>query len=171
MVFDIVIRNGTVYDGNKGKGLRADVGIKDGRIEAVGDLRGGESGRVLDAEGMAVCPGFINIHSHDDLYLLQPDRPGIYEAYMRQGITTSVVGNCGWSAAPWFPRHGDILRQLLVSMGLPGDLEPRWQTQAEFHSCLQSLSPGRLGRHAVAIPAHRLPPSICRDYRSPLKAV
>jgi N-acyl-D-amino-acid deacylase len=96
--YDTLIRNALVLDGSGGEGERLDVGVKDGRIEAVGDLRG--SGRSeIDAEGLALCPGLIDSHTHDDLALIDTDML----PKLSQGITTVVVGNCGISAAPFVP--------------------------------------------------------------------
>jgi N-acyl-D-amino-acid deacylase len=95
--YDLVIRGGTVYDGAGGPGLVADVGIRGDHIAAVGTIaeRGGSE---LDATGMAVSPGFIDVHSHDDFaVLLEPDIP----FKVMQGVTTDIVGNCGAGVAPF----------------------------------------------------------------------
>ncbi len=141
MTFDLIIEGGLVYDGTGAKPSRSDVGITADRIEAVGDLSGCETGAVIDAWGVAVCPGFINIHSHEDLFVIRPDFEDVCEPYLRQGITTAVISNCGWSPAPWVGDNSDLLRQLLVSMGVSKDIEPQWRSQADFQSHLQSLPP------------------------------
>ncbi len=95
--FDLVIRNGTVYDGSGSAGVRADIGIAGDRIEAMGDIPAG-LGPELDASGLAVAPGFIDVHSHDDWAVLaHPEFP----AKVMQGVTTDIVGNCGTGAAPY----------------------------------------------------------------------
>jgi N-acyl-D-amino-acid deacylase len=138
-MLDVVIRSGTVIDGSGRKGFRADVGIEGDRIAAVGDLGSVPAREVLDAQGRAVSPGFINIHAHDDLYVLRPDCRRLFEPYVLQGITTTVVSNCGWSPAPWFGnRNGHVLRGLLASMGIPYEEKPPWETQSDFHGWLAS---------------------------------
>ena len=96
-MLDLLIRGGTVYDGTGKAGFVADVGVKDGNIAAIGDLKNEQAARVVDAAGKAVTPGFIDMHSHGDLTL--PFFPEM-ESKVRQGITTIVGGQCGLSLAP-----------------------------------------------------------------------
>lgn len=94
---DIVVRNGTVYDGTGGPPQRADIGITGDRITAVGQVP--TSGAIeIDARGMAVAPGFVDIHSHADLSLLVNPNA---ESRVRQGVTLEVVGQDGSSIGPW----------------------------------------------------------------------
>ena len=97
---DLLIEGGTVIDGTKAPRFEADVGVRDGRIVAVGDLRGRAARARLDARGKIVAPGFIDAHTHDDLALL--DTPGM-DFKVSQGVTTVVTGNCGISPAPLEP--------------------------------------------------------------------
>ena len=99
-MFDVVVRGGTLVDGTGATARRADVGITGDRITAIGDLGGAEAGRLLDAAGMVVAPGFIDIHSHSDFTLLIDPRAHS-QAY--QGVTTELVGNCGHGCAPLGP--------------------------------------------------------------------
>jgi N-acyl-D-aspartate/D-glutamate deacylase len=92
--FDILIRHGRVIDGNGKPGIRADIGILDGRITSVGKLDDASAGTLIDATGLVVCPGFIDLHSHADRGILQFRSA---ENYIRQGVTTLVCGNCGSS--------------------------------------------------------------------------
>jgi N-acyl-D-amino-acid deacylase len=95
--YDLMVRGGTVYDGSGAPGIRADVGVRGDRIVAVGDVpqRGGLE---LDATGLAVTPGFIDVHSHDDFaVLLEPEM----SFKVMQGVTTDVVGNCGLGVVPF----------------------------------------------------------------------
>lgn len=94
--YDILIRGGTVIDGTGREGFAADVGVRDDRIAAVGDLADAHGGRVIDAAGRTVAPGFIDIHTHSDVSALF--HPG-QESIISQGITTQVVGNCALSLA------------------------------------------------------------------------
>ena len=100
MQLDTLIRNGTVIDGTGGLRYQADVGLADCRIAAVGELDDAQAGRVVDAAGLVVCPGFIDMHSHSDVTLL--DDPG-GESKAFQGVTTEVTGNCGFSPFPIGP--------------------------------------------------------------------
>jgi N-acyl-D-amino-acid deacylase len=95
--YDLVIRGGTVYDGSGAPGVRADVGVLGDRIATVGDIdaRGASE---LDARGLAVTPGFIDVHSHDDYaVLLGPE----VDFKVMQGVTTDIVGNCGSGVVPF----------------------------------------------------------------------
>jgi N-acyl-D-amino-acid deacylase len=98
--FDLVIGGGTVYDGTGGPAIRADVGIKDGRIVRLGSLADASSQRRINATGLAVAPGFIDMHAHIDPILRLPGG----ESSVRQGITTALGGPDG--GGPWpFGEH------------------------------------------------------------------
>jgi len=109
MDFDILIKNGTVIDGTGDQGYLANVGIKDGKIEAIGELANATAAQEIDASNMVVCPGFIDAHTHchnnvnDDI--MHEDN------LVRQGITTVVSGNCGSSGWP-FAEHLDKVDRL-----------------------------------------------------------
>jgi N-acyl-D-amino-acid deacylase len=96
--YDTCIRNALVLDGGGGDGEYRDLGIKEGRIEALGALAG-DGRSEIDAKGLALCPGLIDAHTHDDLALLDTDML----PKLSQGVTTVVVGNCGIGAAPFVP--------------------------------------------------------------------
>ena len=96
-MFDIIIRNGFVLDGTEAEAKRLDVGVRDGKIAALGQLEGAEAEEVIDAAGRIVCPGFLDLHRHADAALL---RPGYGDCDLFQGITTIGNGNCGLSLAP-----------------------------------------------------------------------
>ena len=96
-MLDIIIENGWIIDGTGNPRRRGDVGILDGKIAAFGNLGGEEARRRIDADGAAVCPGFIDAHSHTDSTV---EMNPLFESTIRQGVTTEVVGNCGGSAAP-----------------------------------------------------------------------
>ena len=91
---DLILRGGTVYDGLGGAGQRLDVAITGDTITGLGDLSHHSAGRVLDVTGLAVTPGFIDIHTHSDFSLLL-NRP--MRSSIAQGVTTELVGNCGTS--------------------------------------------------------------------------
>ncbi|MBC8100975.1 MAG: D-aminoacylase [Cytophagales bacterium] len=94
--YDLLVRGGTVYDGCGTLPRVTDVAVQGGRIAAVGDLSQASATRTISAAGKFVCPGFIDIHTHSDLSLLYT--PGM-DSSLAQGVTTEVVGNCGFSLA------------------------------------------------------------------------
>ena len=96
-MFDLVIRNGRLVDGTGTTARVADVGITADRIAAIGDLAMAAAGQSLDASGLVVAPGFIDIHSHSDFTLLIDPRA---QSQIYQGVTTELVGNCGHGCAP-----------------------------------------------------------------------
>ena len=110
MRYDIVIRGGTVFDGGGSPGERADVAIREGRIAAVAPALSGDAAREIDAEGLAVAPGFIDIKTHSDFTL--PVNPRA-ESKLRQGVTTEIVGHCGFSVAPCLPGKAPLLKDYL----------------------------------------------------------
>ncbi len=95
--FDILISGGTIIDGTRAPRYDADIGVREGRIAAVGKLAGSAALQTISAHGRIVAPGFIDAHTHDDQALLaQPDM----RYKVSQGVTTVIGGNCGISAAP-----------------------------------------------------------------------
>jgi N-acyl-D-amino-acid deacylase len=97
--FDLLIRDGLVVDGSGARGFLADVGIRDGWIVRVGHLSRATADRTIDASGLVVAPGFIDVHNHSDFTLLKEPR---CESMIRQGVTTMVLGE-GGSAGPVRP--------------------------------------------------------------------
>ncbi len=97
MKFDLIIRNAQIVDGSGESGYSADLAISGGNIAAIGDLSAADAIAVRDAQGLVLAPGFIDVHTHDDLQVIHAPQmlPKI-----SQGITTVVVGNCGISASP-----------------------------------------------------------------------
>jgi N-acyl-D-amino-acid deacylase len=106
MVWDIVVRGGTVIDGSGRAGAGADVAIAGGRIAAVGPGLAGDAARTIDAAGLVVIPGFIDIKTHSDFVL--PINPKA-ESKVRQGVTTEIIGHCGFSVAPVLPGKTQLL--------------------------------------------------------------
>jgi len=122
--FDVLIRGGTVYDGSGTPPRRADVGIRGDRIEAVGDLAGATGRVVLDATGLAVAPGFVNMLSWTTDDLLADPRS---QSDLRQGVTTEIFGE-GESYGPW----SEPMKVRRRAMQADFRYEITWTTLAEF---------------------------------------
>ena len=94
---DLVIVNGMVVDGTGADARRADVAVNDGLITEVGDLAGQQAQRTIDAEGHIVSPGFVDVHTHMDAQIAWDP---LGECSCFHGVTTAVMGNCGFTLAP-----------------------------------------------------------------------
>jgi len=91
--YEVVISGGTIYDGSGNAPFTADIGISDGVIQAIGRIKPGKS-KVINADGLYISPGFIDMHTHCDRGLMQPTMSDA-QNYLKQGVTTVVTGNCG----------------------------------------------------------------------------
>jgi N-acyl-D-aspartate/D-glutamate deacylase len=132
-MLDIAIRGGEVIDGTGAARQRADVGIAGGRIAAVGQV--GDAQTELDASGLVVAPGFVDVHTHVDAQVFW-DRA--LTPYSLHGVTTMFAGNCGFTLAPLSDDTGDyLLRMLAVVEGMPleslqAGVPCDWHTTAEY---------------------------------------
>lgn len=104
--FDVLIRGALIYDGSGGPAFRGDIGVKDGRIARLGGTVRGTAVRTIDARGLVATPGFIDMHTHVDEDMVFPEHRAALN-YLKQGVTTVVVGQCGGSAWPYFEKAGD----------------------------------------------------------------
>jgi N-acyl-D-amino-acid deacylase len=145
-LLDLKIEGATVVDGTGTAGGRADVGIQDERIAAVGDLSRENAGNRLNASGRVLAPGFIDMHSHSDWRLTGNRRA---ESKIRQGVTTEVVGNCGFSPAPVAPEFVTELRGFALNQA-PG-LDFAWPTFGDY---LKTLDGGGLALNVVQLVGH-----------------
>jgi len=109
MDFDLVVRGGTIVDGTGRPGVRGDVGMRDGRIVAVGEAKG-SAAQTVDAGGLVVAPGFIDVHTHYDAQVMW-DRMLTISPW--HGVTTVVMGNCGFGVAPTRPDHRGLIMRTL----------------------------------------------------------
>ncbi|WP_337189212.1 amidohydrolase family protein [Phenylobacterium sp.] len=132
--FDVVVRGGTVVDGGGGAPFEADVGVKDGRIAAVGRIAGAGA-EEIDARGQIVTPGFVDVHTHYDGQATWDER---MQPSSWHGVTTVIMGNCGVGFAPCRPDDHDRLIRLMegvedipfpvLSDGLPWN----WESYPEY---------------------------------------
>jgi N-acyl-D-aspartate/D-glutamate deacylase len=143
--FDVVIKGGTVVDGTRLPRYRADIGIKDGRISAIGSLPTTSAGSVLDAGGHIVAPGFIDVHTHFDGQIF-------WDPYCTtagwHGVTSVVLGNCGFGFAPVRPDERDRAMLMMsrneqipfasLSAGMPWD----WTTFPDYLDSLDRTPKG-----------------------------
>ncbi len=159
MQCDLLIKNGTIVDGTGRPSFKGDIAVKDGRITAITRLGNNPedswaSPRVIDAENLTVCPGFIDIHSHGDFLLPIKEHPAMLTCLLEQGITTIVGGNCGFSPAPLAENSkymGFVQRDFELWSGRTLDI--RWASMASYFSMLEenglSLNLAQLTGHGT----------------------
>ena len=122
--YDLVITNARVIDGAGNPWFRADVGVRDGRIAHIGRIQPTEATTHIDARGMIVAPGFIDVHTHVEGIFDQPEA----ENFVRMGVTSLVTGNCGSSATDINKFLGGVAEHpLAVNLGNAG--------RARFSAC------------------------------------
>ena len=143
-MFDVVIRNGLVVDGTGSPGQTADVAIRDGRIVASGEVSD-KGNHEIDAEGLVVAPGFVDVHTHFDAQVFWDTTLSPSPLH---GVTTVISGNCGFTIAPLEPEHGDYMMRMLARVeGMPlASLQQgvpwNWRTFGEYLDAIDgSLMP------------------------------
>ncbi len=137
--FDLAILGGTIVDGTGKPGYKADLGIRQGRIVHIGQIKPGDSNQEISAAGSVVAPGFIDTHSHSDIMVLA--EPELLPK-LSQGVTTELLGQDGIGAAPIADRYLQQWRQYMA--GLSGDppILWNWRTFGEYLEKLQEAKPG-----------------------------
>ncbi len=132
MSADVLIKNGMVMDGTGRPAVRADVIVKGDRIADVGLFPDAKAGKVIDAKGLAVAPGFIDVHTHLDFFLPSRKHAEVLKSWAFQGVTTIVAGNCGFSPAPINHAYEDAI-STYWNFSLPREgLKYEWTTMAEL---------------------------------------
>ncbi len=126
-MLDLKITGGQLIDGTGAPARRGDVGVTGDAITAVGDLSREPAGRTIDASGRTVTPGFIDMHSHSDWRLWDNRRA---ESKIRQGVTTEVVGNCGFSPAPVSDQFRPEMKGF--ALYLPAGMDFAWKSVREY---------------------------------------
>jgi N-acyl-D-amino-acid deacylase len=151
VAWSLLLRGGTVVDGTGEPGRPADVAIEGERIVAVAPALAGAADRVLDVAGRVVAPGFIDMHSHSDLfYFACPSA----ESKIRQGVTTEVVGMCSFSQAPVRREQQALVKGWVGGIGLTPDLP--WETFGQYLDMLRALRPSVNVIHFVGHGALRI---------------
>ena len=141
MTFDLLIRNGTLVDGSGMPRYRADVGVSQGRIAEIGRISS-PAAETIDAEGMIVAPGFIDGHTHMDAQVAW-DPAGTCSCW--HGVTTVVMGNCGFALAPCKPEAREWFAECLEAVeDIPKDamvagIDWRWETFPEYLAAVESF--------------------------------
>jgi N-acyl-D-amino-acid deacylase len=152
--YDLLIKNGTIVDGTRMPAYRGDIGIRKGRIVAMGNLTESTT-RTIDATGLVVAPGFIDIHTHYDAALSGGTKWDPYASLSGwHGVTTVAIGNCGFGFAPVKPEDRDrAMRRMERTESIPlscmqHGMRWDWETFPQF---LDSLDRGGLGVNAASL--------------------
>ena len=130
----LIIRGGIIVDGTGTPPFKADIGIRGDTIAKIGDLSGASAEHVVDASGLVVAPGFIDIHNHSDLAIFAVPTA---DNYIMQGVTTLVVGNCGFSPAPITEVNREQVDRMMRVLGV--DERPSWSSYSEYLEALERL--------------------------------
>jgi len=129
--FDLIIRQGLVYDGSGQEPVLQDLAIRQGVFVAMGDLSQRSAAREIDANGLAVAPGFIDVHTHSDMTLLVNPKA---ESKVRQGVTTEICGNCGDSP---FPLHDVLSLETITALRNEYQMNISWRDLHGYRRLLE----------------------------------
>jgi N-acyl-D-aspartate/D-glutamate deacylase len=160
MTYDLLIRNGTIVDGLGGEPYVGDVAVRDGVIAAVGHINGDSAEHEIDATGLLVTPGFVDLHTHYDGQAIWSERLTPSSAH---GVTTVVMGNCGVGFAPCRKEDHDVLVDVMAGVeDIPGvvmtdGLPWSWETFPQYMDALEA------GKRDIDVAAY-LPHSPLRVY-------
>ena len=152
MAFDLIVKNGMIVDGSGFSRYRGDVGVKDGRIAEIGRIRAAAD-RTIDADGLFVAPGIIDLHTHYDA---QPFWDRLCTSSIWHGVTTVLTGNCGLTLAPLRPEHRETMLATFCCVedlplrSLAGVLPWTWETFDEY---LKAIDIG-LGLNMMPLVGH-----------------
>ena len=155
MKYDIKITGGTIIDGENRPRYRGDVGIKDGKIVALGEAPG-EAEREIDASGNMVSPGFVDCHTHYDAQIIWDKMMTISPWH---GVTTVLLGNCGFGVAPVRPDHRDTIVRTLENVegmdaaALKAGLGENWPFET-FPEYLDAIEKNGMGINVGVLMGH-----------------
>ncbi len=155
MKYDIKITGGTIIDGDKTPRYKGDVGIKDGKIIALGNAPG-DADKIIDATGLIVCPGFVDCHTHYDAQIIWDKMMTISPWH---GVTTVVVGNCGFGVAPVRPSDRDTIIRTLENVegmdaaALKAGLGDNWPFET-FPEYLDAIEKAGMGINVGVLMGH-----------------
>jgi N-acyl-D-aspartate/D-glutamate deacylase len=147
-MYDFVIRRARIVDGSGSPAFSGDIGIVGQHIAALGPQLSGEARQIFDAGGQVIAPGFVDAHTHDDLAVL---RGAVVPAKVLQGITTLVIGNCGFGPAPVVPAHAQALKTYSSAVLGEDSQNWDWPTMGAFLEALRAMP---LGQHVRALLGH-----------------
>ena len=145
MSYDLIIKDGTIVDGSGLPGVMGDIAVSDGRIAKIGQLNGENATETIDAEGHIISPGFVDGHTHFDAQIFW-DPLGTNSCW--HGVTSAVMGNCGFSLAPCAEKDKELVYDNLeraedlspaaLNAGVPWS----WETFGEYFDAVDALPKG-----------------------------
>jgi N-acyl-D-amino-acid deacylase len=143
--FDLVVKNGMVVDGTRAPRFRGDIGVKNGRIAKIGRIQPHQGAKVIDANGLVVAPGFIDLHTHYDAQIF-------WDPYLTisswHGITSVVLGNCGFGFAPVKPKDAEramltmVRTEAIPLRAMQAAMKFDWETYPQFMDALDRQAKG-----------------------------
>jgi len=143
--FDLVVKDGMIVDGTRAPRFRGDIGIQNGRIAKVGRIQSHQAKKAIDASGLIVAPGFIDLHTHYDAQIF-------WDPYLTisgwHGITSVVIGNCGFGFAPVHPKDTDramltmVRTEAIPLRSMQAAMKFDWETYPEFLNALDRQPKG-----------------------------
>ena len=147
MTFDLLIKNGTIIDGTGNIGFKADIAILNEKISKIMYKIDNDAKKVIDATDLIVCPGFIDMHSHSDTGIPYDNR---LQSIVTQGITSSVVGQCGYSLAPISEEFYEIFKKDF-DMSAPPGVEPAELTWRTFDEYLNEVEKNKISSNIIPL--------------------
>lgn len=147
MSYNYLIKNGCIIDGSGSPWFKGDISVVNGRIEKIGRVEVGD--KTIDASGLCVCPGFVDVHTHSDVTLIANPQA---ESAVRQGVTTHVVGNCGTSAAPLTEKYLEKMEEpSMILRAKRWGVEIDWRT---FNEYLNRMEKEKVSINVVPLVGH-----------------
>jgi len=135
----IVLKNGIIIDGSGKERYKADILIENEKMKKIGDIDAENKNDIIDINGLIIAPGFIDVHTHLDFIIASPRHSKLLESWVKQGVTTIIAGNCGFSPAPIRRKTIETLNTYW-NFSLPkGGLEYSWNTMDEYFNHLEKI--------------------------------